>query len=566
MKLRSAARSLAAIWLAAACVATASDASHVAKQARKAEKKGKIAQAYLLYKEASLLDPRNEKYRAKADSLERQAALQSNVMPSNDSDSGEEDAADSANPAEYFDNFSAQELAQSRKLLPPPELQAKPGRFDIDIQGDREALFDQVARIFGLETVFDGDYQRGTPFRFRLENAGYREALHGLEAATNSFVTPLSARVFMVAQDLPQKRQDLEQSATVTIPVPQALTSQEMIELAQAVRQVTGVEKIGWDTAANRIVLRDRVSRVMPALALFRDLTAYRTQVVVDLQLIEVTTSEVNQYGTNLPNMFTIAFTGNSQTTTTTTTSTSGLLNSVPYGSNVYSIIQTARSSSGSSVLQTAFHGLFPTSLSLFSISLGEAQALANFTRSVGKTMLHAQLRSTEGQAATFHSGDRYPILTGSYSVGTSVSAQYAPAPSFTFEDLGVTLKVTPHVHSTDDITLDVESEFKLLTGQVVNGDPVISNRKLAASVRLADDEWGVVAGLVQRSDSLSVTGIPGLSWIPWVGKFFQIRKKQKNDSELLIVMKPRLLSLPPSESITHTLRVGTDSRPYIPL
>lgn len=549
-------RRLAFAALLFATAAFGSKASNAVKRARKAEKAGKISEAYLLYAEASDLAPRNKIYRAKAAALEARAAIASNVMPVD----GPPPRAE-PDPSAVFDDWKPGEPQ------PPPELNAKPGRFNLDLHGDYKGLFQQVAQLYGLETIFDSDYDQGRLIRFRLDDVDYREALHGLEAATGSFVTPVSPKLFMVAKDTPQKRADLEQTITVSVPIPQAMVSQELIELAQAVRQVMDIQKIAWDTKSNHIVMRDRVSRVGPARALFEQLLSFRPQVVVDLQLIEIRKSDITNFGATIPNMFNIAFTGvaNNVTTTTTGSLPSSFLNPFPFGSRSYDFLAIA-TQAGGSVMQHALHSMFPTSLSLFSIGIGEAQAIANYTQSVGRNILTAELRASDAQAATFHLGDRFPIVTGSYSVGVSVQAQFVPPPAFTFEDLGFTLKVTPHIHGMEEVTLDVDSDFKLLTGQSVNGNPVISTRKLKAAVRLRDDEWGVVAGLVSQTKSRTLNGTVGLSQIPLLGRIFSQRMKEIDDTEILILMKPRLLNVPGVEKVVRQLRVGTDVKPFLPL
>ena len=342
-----------------------------------------------------------------------------------------------------------------------------------------------------------------------------------------------------------------------------------MIEIAQAVRQTLDIQKLAWDTKSNTIVIRDRMSRAIPAQVLFQNLLSYRAQVMIDLQLIEIRKSEMVSYGINLPNMFTAAFTG-LPTTTTTTGVVAGTLpsttnNPFPFGSRSYQYISQA-SATTTSILQNAYRGLFPNSLSLFSLSISEAQTLANFSDSRSRTMLKAELRASDAMPSTFHLGDRYPIVTGSFSAGTAVqTGTVTPVPSFTFEDLGITLKITPHIHGMEEVSLEIESEFKILTGQMVNGNPVISNRKMNAAVRLREDEWGLVAGLVSGSDSRETDGTIGLSNIPLIGRLFRTHTKEKDDSEVLILIKPRLVNLPGAEMVTTPVRVGTEAHPFIP-
>src|SRR6185503_13180112 len=141
----------------------------------------------------------------------------------------------------------------------------EPGHKDFDLRADSKSLWEQVARAFGLEVVFDGDYQAGTPIRFQITQSDYRDALHALEAATGSFIVPVSPRLLLVVKDTEQKRREVEPTMLVSIPVPQATATQELVEIAQAVRQLFNLEHMAWDSVRNMVLMRDRNSRVVPA-------------------------------------------------------------------------------------------------------------------------------------------------------------------------------------------------------------------------------------------------------------------------------------------------------------
>ena len=171
--------------------------------------------------------------------------------------------------------------------------------------------------------------------------------------------------------------------------------------------------------------------------------------------------------------------------------------------------------------------------------------------------------RGSESKIATLHVGDHYPVVSGSFSGASAAQDQTQTlAPSVNFEDLGLVLKVTPTVHENMEVTLDLDAQFKTLGSGSFNGIPVIDSRQYQGKVRLTDGEWAVVAGLVSTTDSETPTGVAGLSSLPWIGGLFTRHTQEHGRSEILLVLKPHLVSLPPWEEVTPPLWVGTDTRP----
>jgi hypothetical protein len=513
-------------------------AAALAKKAKKSAKAGEPANAYLLYSEAAALQPGNRKLTGKMESLQSRATLQS--KPEVPDLTPEDSVPPILAPEDVFDSITAREFALARQPQAPPALKARAGTQDFDLTGTARTLFDQVAQRFGLDTVYDGDYPAtGRQIRFRISGIDYREALHDLEAMTSSLVVPLSSRLFIVAQDTPQKRNDLEQTIAISIPVPAALTTQELPEISQAVKQATNVDKLALDTARSEVVIRDRISRALPAQALFQQLMSWRPEVMIEVEFLEVTDSDVVNYGFNVTNRFPAIYLGQI------------LNNVVSFPSGVSALLS------------------FGGGKTLIGLGVAQAQAMFNESTSNARTLYRSQVRSVNGQPATFHAGEKYPIITQQYAGGgttVTTGTVYAPPPSFTYENLGAEVKITPHIHGVDGVTLAIETSFELLAGTAVNNIPIIARRQLNTQVRLRDGEWAVVAGMLSPTDSKSRSGIPGLTQIPLVGNLFTQTTKDKERENLLIAIRPHLLSLPPDQIVTPKVRVGSDARPFNPL
>lgn len=503
------------------------DAKKLYQEGRRAQRAGDVVRAYLLYSEAAAMDPKRPLYWDRAQALRTQAALQAKPRPRLSSAPASLPEPAAPPPEGFSTNISDDDLMEARRLRPPPALKSTPGRKPVNLRGDYKTVFEQTAKVFGLDTVFDADYQPGPQIRFQLQNADYREALHALEAATGSFVIPLGERLFMVAKDTPQKRLELEPTVAVSIPIPNPVTVQEAQEMARAVQQAMEILKFAVDADRHMVLIKDRISKVRPAQLLFEQLAHGRAQVAIQVQVLEVDQSSFLSYGFLMPNQFPILYAGRG---------------------------------SVSGAVQSMAQFLFGHTI--LGLGIANANLFATMSRSTSKNLMQAEIRSLDGEAATLHVGERYPVQTGGF-LGTASGIP----PAFNYEDLGLSLKVTPHVHGMDEVSLDVDAEFKMLVaGQSFNGIPVISNRKMQSKVRLQMGEWAVIAGMMSADEATAISGTAGLLQLPLLGRLIRQNNRNQDSTQVLVVLKPTLLNLPPGESLTWALWIGSDGRLRIPL
>jgi type II secretory pathway component GspD/PulD (secretin) len=551
------------VCLAAAATLLAAEptASDLYRQARKAERAGQVVQAYLLYSEAAAKDPSHPEYSARAQALQIRAALKAHAMPATDSTGKTtlvppeaKEATETEAPPGLSAAVSEEDLTELRRMRPPPELKPSAGTKTLDLNGNSKALFEQATAAFGLGVAFDPDFEPGSTRRLHLDNVDYRQALRAVEAATGSFVFPIGQHLIMAAKDTQQKRVALEPTIAVTVPIPDALSPQDAQEVGRAVQQALDIAKLSIDPDRRMVVVRDRISKVRPAQALFEQLSHGRAQVMIEMQFLEVDRSSLLSYGFLLPFKFPITFIGGQA-----------------LASQVTDPVQKALLAAlGTAIPLAKVANLNPI---MFGVGIANAGLFGTMTRSSSKTLLDTSVRALDGSTADFHVGSKYPILTGQLLGGTSTAAtgttpatQLSTVPSFNFEDLGLVLKVTPHVHGTEEVSLEVTAEFKVLSGRSANGIPVIATRKLESRVRVRDGEWAVVAGLMSLSDAKSITGAPLLSRIPGIGNALSDNERSRIGTDVIIMLRPVLLDAPPDPGLTRQLWLGSETRLEIPL
>jgi general secretion pathway protein D len=514
------------VTAAVACLASES-AAYMFEAGEKAMKAGDSLQALLFYSRAAQLDPANSQYARKRAALQGAPALSRPAVPQ------QMDPAIETVEAQLKAEGIVDSVEQA--AAPPPVLVPAPGRESFDLKGPAQTLFEKVAGAYGIQVVFDAAYVLpAASTALRITGATAQEALRTVEAATDSFLIPLGEHLAMVARDTAQKRTELMPVMAVAAPIPERLSAQEAQEIATAVQQTLEIRRISLDAAKRVVYFRDTVPKGLAARQMFADLSRGRAQIEVDVEFVSVGRTSNLSYGLQLPSAAAI----------------------VDFGKSFQNLPSAA--------LSGGFF-TFGGGSTLLGLGIANAAAFATLSKSSAESLLNAQIVALDGQASSLHVGDHYPVITSSFSGATPGQAASSLSPSINFVDLGLVLKVTPTVHEDMEVTLDVDAEFKSLGNSSVDGIPIINSQQYQGKVRLKDGEWAVVAGLVITNDSETPTGIAGLSSLPLIGGLFTHHVREQDRSDTLLILKPRLVSLPPWEYVTPALWTGSETRPVTP-
>ena len=146
-------------------------------------------------------------------------------------------------------------------------------------------------------------------------------------------------------------------------------------------------------------------------------------------------------------------------------------------------------------------------------------------------------------------------ILNSTAIFGSPLTSTTTPFPGAQYIDVGLKVKATPRIHADGDVTLQLSFDISSLTNQNFNSIPVISTDSVEQTVRVKQNETAALAGILQTQLTNAITGNPGIVSIPGAGLFDQNQNNQRQDSELLILVTPRMVRLAPKQN--HVIYAG---------
>jgi general secretion pathway protein D len=429
-------------------------------------------------------------------------------------------------------------------------LQPKPGRRSFQFRGDTRGLYQIFAREFGLSVEFENSFS-SRPVRFTLPDADFQTALRAINAVSDGFVVPMAPDKFLVATDRPDERRRLERYSMRTFYVPDATSPTDLIEVVNVLRMIFDIRQIMPNQASATVTVRAPGYVLDAAQRLLEDLSQGRPEILVDVQVLQLTRSHTTNIGTNLPLQFS-AFNLNTELRKVVSDpNLQSLIDRLAAGGQLspadaaaLAALAAAAQNANSPLLQP--FATFGGGISRTGVVIPPASVNLKVNSSDVRIFQRVTMRAQHGKAATYRIGDRFPVLTGTFSPLTTFNlppslqqkANTQPlVPSFNYEDLGITFKATPTATTEGEIRLDFDLALRTLSGQSFNGVPAISNRQYVGSMNVMEGETSVISGMVNTTEARTLRGLPLLSQIPGLRHAFSTTTNDKQDAQLLLLV-----------------------------
>jgi general secretion pathway protein D len=149
---------------------------------------------------------------------------------------------------------------------------------------------------------------------------------------------------------------------------------------------------------------------------------------------------------------------------------------------------------------------------------------------------------TTDNSEAVITVGESVPFVTGSFTnTGGSGSVQN-PFQTINRQNVGTTLRVTPHVNRGDRVALDISQEISSISPKAGAVDLITNERKIETRVTVADGETVVLGGLIRDNVIQTEQRVPLLGSVPGIGRLFRSQSSSVQKTNLLVFIRPTIL------------------------
>lgn len=426
-------------------------------------------------------------------------------------------------------------------------LEPAPGRKNFHLQGDTRQLYSQIGAAFGVFMEFDQNLTSRV-IRFDLDNVDFYTAADLAGRMTKSFWSPVSNNTAMVASDTPETRKQYERLALRTFYVGNVSAQTDLNDLVNVMRTIFDMKFVSIQPGQNTITVRAPREQVEAAASMLDNLMDAKPEISLEVKEFEIDTDRTRDMGLNLPTSFQV-FNIPSEIRRVLGSDAQSVIDQLNKTGSIdpSKISPTALANLAGSPLLGPFL-IFGKGNGLTGITAPPISAKLAFNSSIATNLEDMTLRAIDGEAATFRVGTRFPVVNSTFSnvaVSTRGQVQVGNTPQFTYEDLGITLKTTPHYHSNGDITLAMDLKVQGLGTLLVNSIPDITSRSYVGTITVHDGEQSVIMGLLSEQELRSIQGFPILSSLPLLKNVLSTNSKERIHNELLIVITPHVVRKP---------------------
>lgn len=380
------------------------------------------------------------------------------------------------------------------------------------------SVFDVIAKVSGLNFFFDKDIRPDLKATILAKNTSVEDSVRLLLITNQLEQKILNENSVLIYPSTPQKLKDYQTLTVRTF----FLANADVKAVSNAIKTIVKTKDMVIDERLGLIIVRDTSEAIRMAERIVELQDLSDPEVMLEVEVLEVKRSRLTELGVEWPSTLTL----------------SPLLAD---GSTL--TLNMLRRLNGNTV-QAKIDNMV--------ISATQQDQDTN-------TLANPRIRVRNKEKAKILIGDRVPLIT------TTSTATGFVAESVNYVDVGLKLEVEPNIYMDEEVAIKINLEVSTLGPQTVSKAGTVTyqigTRGANTVLRLKDGETQILAGLISDDDRSSGNKVPGLGELPVLGHLFGRHNDNKQRSEILLSITPRVLrSIRRPDLSTAQFESGTES------
>jgi general secretion pathway protein D len=438
------------------------------------------------------------------------------------------------------------QAAQALQDGPPkPKLRPKDSRIAaLDFRDTPlNMVFQALARTTGLNFVLDKDVKGDAKTSIFLKDLPVESALDLVLAQHMLEKKIMSENTIYIYPESADKRRRFEEQIVKSF----YLTNTDPKQAMNLLKVMLDTKVLFVDERAKLLVMRDTPEVVRMAEKLIASLDQEDSEVMMEVEIVEIQRSKLQELGIKYPNQITL----------------SALAPTVAAAAGAPATAATAVSSMLLGDLFTLNTNRVRTSALAATIDLRAEAGQVNI-------LSNPRIRARNYEKAKILIGDRVPVITNAVTP-TSTGSPVVTG-NVQYLEVGLKFEVEPTIYRGDEVAMKVSLEVSNIVKEVPNPQSgtlayQIGTRTVTTVLRLKDGETQVLGGLITEDDRETASKIPGLGSLPILGRLFSSQRDANNKTEIVLSITPHIIrhGVQPDASMNQ-FWYGTETTRGVPM
>jgi general secretion pathway protein D len=371
-------------------------------------------------------------------------------------------------------------------------------------EANTKMVFEVLARETGINFIFDKDVRGDGKTTIFVQDVPVEQAIDLVLGQNQLGRQVLSENMVLIYPNTPAKQKEYQDQIVRTF----YLTNSEPKKTLDMLKTVLNARTLYVDERTSALVMRDTPEIVRMAERMIASVDLPEPEVMMELEVLEITRSRLQQLGIRYPEGVTL----------------------------------TPTPLAGDPLVLRDLRDQDDTTIQVSGVT-----ASIDFKKEVGTTNVLAspRIRARNNEEAKILIGQRVPVITNTVTPTTSGASVVTG--NVQYVDVGLTLEVQPTVHLDNDVGIKMRLEVSSIIREISNSNSgtlayQIGTRNAQTVLRLKDGETQILAGLINDQDRRTSNHLPGVGDIPLLGRLFGTRKDDTEKTEIVLSITPHII------------------------